>query len=71
MHIKIQKQNFLPLQKSDHSHKQQNTECPTYDAFYSKDPSCDAVQADYNKYVNLLIFGMTREQAAIKLKLSK
>ena len=49
----------------------QNTEFPTYDAFYSKLRSCNLLEAEYTDYVNLLRSGLTTEQAVVKLKLSK
>ena len=49
----------------------QNRELPIYDAFYSKHRSCNPLQAEYTGYVNLLKSGLTKEQAAFKLKLSK
>ena len=49
----------------------QNTEVPPYDAFYIKLRSCNPLEAEYKDYVHLLKSGLTREQAVIKLKLSK
>ena len=49
----------------------QNTKLPPYDAFCSEIRSCNLFEAEYTDYVNLLKNGMTREQAVVKLKLSK
>ena len=49
----------------------QNTELPPYDAFHSQFRSCNPLEAEYTKYVNLLKSGLTTEQAVVKLKLSK
>ena len=62
---------FFPYELFDHADKLQNTEFPTYDAFYSKLRSCNALEAEYTDYVNLLKIGLTTEQAVVKLKLSK
>ena len=62
---------FFPHEWFDHPDKMQNTELPTYDAFYSKLRSCNPLEAEYTDYVNLLKSGLTTEQAVVKLKLSK
>ena len=49
----------------------QNTELPPYNAFYSELRSCNSLEAEYKDYVDLSKGGLTTEQAAIKLKLSK
>ena len=51
----------------------QNAEYRTspYDAFYSKLWNCNALEAEYTDYVNLLKSGLTTEQAVVKFKLSK
>ena len=49
----------------------QNTEHPSYDAFYSKLCSCHPLESEYTDYVNLLKSGLTTEQTVIKLKLLK
>ena len=51
--------------------EKQNTELSAYDAFHSKLRSCNPLEAEYTDYVNLLKSGLTTEQAAVKLKLSK
>ena len=62
---------FFPYEWFDNADKMQNTEFPPYDAFYSKLRSCNPLEAEYTDYVNLLKSGLTREQAVVKLKLSK
>ena len=62
---------FFPYEKFDHPDKMQNTELPTYDAFYSKLRSCNPLGAGYTDYANLLKNGLTTKQAVVKLKLSK
>ena len=64
------KKNF-PYQRFDHPDKMQNTELPTYDAFYSKLRSCNPLGAEYTDYANLLKSGLTTKQAAVKSKLWK
>ena len=49
----------------------QITELPSYDAFYSKLPSCKPSEFEYLDYVNQLKSGLTTQKAVIKLKLSK
>ena len=49
----------------------QNTELPPYDAFYRKLRSCNPLEVEYTDYDNLLKSGLTTEQAAVNLKLSK
>ena len=49
----------------------QNTELPSYDAFYSKLRSCNPRQVENTDFVNLLKSGLTTEEAVIKLKLLK
>ena len=49
----------------------QNPDLPPYDAFYSKLRSCNPLETEYTDYVNILKSGLTREQAVMKLKLSK
>ena len=55
----------------DQPDKNQNTELPPYDAFYSKFRCCNPLEAEYMEYVNLLKSGLTTEQAVVKLILSK
>ena len=62
---------FFPYEWFDHADKMQNTELPPYDSFYSKLRSCNPREAEYTDYVNLLKSGLTKEQAVVKLKLSK
>ena len=62
---------FFPYERFDHPDKMQDTELPPYDSFYSKLGSCNALEAEYTDYVNLLKSGLTTEQAVVKLKLSK
>ena len=61
---------FFPHEWFDHPDKLQNPELPRYDAFYSELRSCNPLETEYTEYVNLLISGLSREQAVIKLKLS-
>ena len=61
---------FFPYEWFDHPDEMQNTELPPYDAFYSKLRSCNPLEAEYTDYVNLLINGLTTEQAVVNLKLS-
>ena len=49
----------------------QNTELPSFDAFYSKLRSCNIREAEYIDYANLLKNGWTTEQAVVKLTLGK
>ena len=49
----------------------QNTKLLPYNAFYSKQRSCNHLEAEYRDYVNLLKSGLSREKALVKLKLSK
>ena len=49
----------------------QKTDLPPYDAFYSKLCSCNPLEAECTDCVNQLKSGLTREQAVVKLKLSK
>ena len=62
---------FSPNERFDHPNKMQNTEPPTYDAFYSKLRSCNPLEAEYTDFINLLRSGLTTEQAVVKLKLAK
>ena len=62
---------FFPYERFDHPDKMQNPELPPYDAFYSKLRSCNPLETKYRDYVNLFKSGLTKEQAVIKLKLSK
>ena len=62
---------FFPSDWFDHPDKMQNEELPPYDAIYSKLRSCNPTEAEYMNYVNLLKSGLNREQAVVKLKLSK
>ena len=62
---------FCPYEWFDHPDKIQNTELPPDDAFYSNFRSCNPLEAEYTDYVNLLKSELTREQAVVKLKLSK
>ena len=62
---------FFPFERVDHPDKMQNTELPPYDAFYGIFRSCNALEAEYADYVNLLMSGLTTEQVVVKLKLSK
>ena len=62
---------FFPYEWFEHPDKMQNTDVPPYDAFYSKFPSCNPLEAEYTDYVSLLKSGLTREQAVVKLKISK
>ena len=51
--------------------KMQNTERPTYDAFYNKLRRCNPVEDEHTNYFNLLKSRLATEQVVIKLKLSK
>ena len=62
---------LLPYQWFDHHDKMQNTELPPYDTLNSRLRSSKPFEAEYTEYVNLLKSGLTREQAIVKLKLSK
>ena len=62
---------FFPYEWFDHPDKMHNTELPPYNAFYSKLRSCNPLEAEYTDFVNILRSGFTREQAVVKLKLSK
>ena len=42
-----------------------------YDVFYSELRCCNLLETEYTDYVNLFKSGLTKEQAVIKLKLSK
>ena len=64
-------EGFFPYECFDHPNNMQNPELPPYDAFYSKLRSCNPLETEYTNNVNLLKSGLTTEQAAIKLKLSK
>ena len=55
----------------DHPDNMHNAEHSPYDAFYSKFRSCNPLEAEYTEYYNLLKSGLTKEQAVIKLKLTK
>ena len=58
---------FFPYEWFHHPDNMQNTELPPYDAFYSRLRSCNLHEADYMNYVNLLISGLTTEQAVVNL----
>ena len=62
---------FFPYEWFDHLDKLQKTKLPPYVAFYSKFRSCNPLEAEYTHYVNQLKNGLTREQAVVRLKLSK
>ena len=62
---------FLPYEWPDHPDKMQNTELSPYDAFYSELRSCNPVEVEYTDYGYLLKIVLTKEQAVVKLKLSK
>ena len=64
-------EGFSPYEWLHHSEKMQNTEPPSYDAFYSNHRSCIPLESEYTDYVNLLKNGLTTEQTVVKLKLSK
>ena len=49
----------------------QNTERPPYKVFYSKFRCCNYLQTEYMDHVNQLSSDLTKEQAFIKMKLSK
>ena len=62
---------FVPYGWFHHPYKIQNTELSPYDVFYSKLRSCNPLETEHTDYVNLLKSGLTEDQAAIKLELSK
>ena len=62
---------FFPYEWFDHPEKMQNTDLPSYDAFYSKLRSCNPLEAENTDYVNPLKSGLTTKQAVVKMKLSK
>ena len=62
---------FFLYEWLDHPDKMQNIELPPYHAFYSKLRSCIPFEAEYADHVNLLKSGLTKEQAVVKVKLSK
>ena len=64
-------ERFFPYEWFDIPDKMQNTELPPYDAFYSKLRSCNHLEAEYTNFFNLLKYGLTTEQAVVKLKLSR
>ena len=45
---------FFPNKRFNHLDKMQNTELSPCDAFYSKLRSCNALEAEYNDYINLI-----------------
>ena len=49
----------------------QNTEFPPCDNFFSKQRSCNTLEAEYTASVNLLKNGLITDQAVTKLKLKK
>ena len=55
----------------DHPEIVQNTELPTYDASYSKLRSSNPLEAEYTDYAKLLKTGSAREQAVVKIKLTR
>ena len=62
---------FFPYEWIDHPDEMQNIESPPYDAFYSELRSSNPLETENTDYVNILKSGLTKEQAVIKLKLSK
>ena len=67
----LETKRFFPYEWFDHPDKMHKTELPPYNAFYSKLRSCNPLEAEYTDYANLLKSGLTKEQAVVKLKLSK
>ena len=70
-HKTSETKRLFPYEWFDHPDKMQKTELPPYDTFHIKLHSCNFLEAEYNKYVNLLKTGLTAEQAVVILKLSK
>ena len=66
-----EKTGFFSYEWFDCPGKNQSTEFPSHDAFYSKLRSSNPLEAEHTEYVNLLNSRLTAEQTDIKLKLSK
>ena len=62
---------FFPYEWFDHPDNMQNTELPSYDAFYCKLLSCNPLETENTDYAKLLISGLTTKQDVIKLILAK
>ena len=56
---------FFPYEWFDQPDKMQNTDLLPFDAFFSKLPSCNLVDAKYMDHVNLLKSGLTTEKAVV------
>ena len=70
-HRTSETKRFFPYEWFDHPNKMQKTELHPFDSFYSKLRSCNPFETNYTDCVILLKNGSTREQAVVKLKLSK
>ena len=57
---------LFPNELFDHYAKMKKTKPTTYDAFYSKNRSCNPLEAEYTDCVSLLESGLTTEQAVVK-----
>ena len=58
-------------ERFDHPDITQKTELPLYDAFSCKLCNCNSLESEHTDYLNLLKNELIREQAVIKMKLSK
>ena len=63
--------SFSRYTRLDHPEKLQKTKFPTYGYFYSKLRCSNPSEAVFNDFVDLLINGVTTEQAVRKFNLSK
>ena len=63
--------SHFPYEWFDDAEKLQKMELLPYDNFFSKLRSCNPLEAEYKKYVNLLRNGRTTDQAVTKLNLTK
>ena len=61
----------FPYEWFDCPQKVNNSELPTYDAFFSKLRNVNLLQKEYSGYQNILSCGLKTEEALSKLKLSK
>ena len=62
---------FFPYEWFDCPRKMNNSEHPSYDAFFSKLRNVNPLETDCSDYQNLLSSGLKTEQALSKMKLSK
>ena len=62
---------FFPYEWFDCPQKMNNSEFPTYNAFFSKLRNLNPLEKDYSDYQTLLSSGLKTEEALSKMKLSK